>query len=47
MIDGFNNAAPGHWVGWTVLFAVSAGLMLLSSLALKDVPEMKAEKASK
>ncbi len=46
MIDGFNNAAPGHWVGWTVLFAVSAVLMLLSSLALKDVPEMKAEKAS-
>jgi MFS family permease len=46
MIDGFNNAAPGHWVGWTVLFAVSAVLMLLSSLALKDVPEMKVEKAS-
>jgi MFS family permease len=45
MIDGFNNAAPGHWVGWTVLFAVSAVLMLLSSLALRKVPEMKVEKA--
>lgn len=41
MIDGFNNAAPGHWIGWTVLFAVSAVLMLLSSLALKDVPEIR------
>ncbi len=44
MIDGFNNAAPGHWIGWTVLFALSALLMLLSSLALRKVPEMKVEK---
>ena len=42
MIDGFNNAAPGHWVGWTVMFALSAALMLCSSLALRRVPEPKA-----
>ena len=41
MIDGFNNAAPGHWVGWTVLFALSAVLMLFSSLAMRNVPDTK------
>ncbi len=41
MIDGFNNAAPGHWIGWTVLFAVSAVLMLCSSLVLGKVTEKK------
>lgn len=43
MIDGFNNAAPGHWVGWTVLFALSAALMLCSSLAMRNVPDTKIE----
>jgi hypothetical protein len=39
MIDGFNNAAPGHWVGWTVMFIVSAVLMLCSSLVMLKVAE--------
>ena len=43
MIDGFNNAAPGMLIGWTVLFALSAVLMLCSSLAMRKVPDIKAE----
>jgi MFS family permease len=43
MIDGFNNAAPGLLIGWTVLFALSAVLMLCSSLAMRKVPDIKAE----
>ncbi len=39
MTDGLNNAAPGQWIGWTVLFAVSAVLMLASALAIRSVPE--------
>lgn len=39
MTDLLNNAAPGHWWGWTALFAVSAVLMLLSAVALFKVPE--------
>ena len=34
---------PGHWVGWTVLFALSAALMLCSSLAMRKVPDTKIE----
>lgn len=45
MIDGLNNVAPGHWVGWTVLFTVSAVLMLCSSLAMRNVPETKTQTA--
>jgi len=41
MIDYFNNSAPGHWWGWTVLFAVSAVLMLASALAILKVNEPK------
>jgi MFS family permease len=41
MIDGFYNAAPGTWMGWTVLFAVSAVLMLLSALVVRRVNEPK------
>jgi len=39
MIDGFNNLAPGSWIGWTVLFAVSAVLMLASAVVVRGVPE--------
>ena len=46
MIDGFNNVAPGHFIGWTVLFALSAALMLCSSLAMRKVPEEKATTAA-
>lgn len=41
MIDGFNNAAPGQWWGWTVLFLVSAILMLASAWALRKIPETR------
>jgi MFS family permease len=41
MIDGFNNAAPGMLIGWTVLFALSAVLMICSSLAMRNVPDTK------
>ncbi len=41
MLDGLNNAAPGQWWGWTVLFVVSAILMLWSALAMRRVPEFK------
>jgi len=41
MIDGFNNAAPGLLIGWTVLFAISAVLMVCSSLAMRNVPDTK------
>ncbi len=37
MIDYFNNRAPGEWWGWTILFAISAVLMLLSALAIRKV----------
>jgi MFS family permease len=39
MIDYFNNSAPGQWWGWTVLFAVSALLMLASALAIYKLNE--------
>lgn len=39
MIDYFNNSAPGHWWGWTVLFAVSAVLMLASAIAILKIQE--------
>lgn len=39
MTDVLNNAVPGQWIGWTVLFAVSAVLMLASALAIRSVPE--------
>jgi len=42
MIDFFNNnVAAGKFVGWTVLFAVSAVLMVASSLAMRNVPDTK------
>ncbi|MHC1739535.1 MAG: MFS transporter [Anaerolineaceae bacterium] len=45
MIDYFNNkVATGHFVGWTVLFAVSAVLMLCSSWVMSKVPDTKVEK---
>jgi MFS family permease len=43
MIDYFNNIAPGSLVGWTVLFAVSAVLMIASSFAMRKVPENAGE----
>jgi MFS family permease len=43
MIDWFNNMKPGALIGWTVLFAVSAVLMIASSLAMRKVPEMAGE----
>ena len=39
MIDGFNNAAPGTVGGCTVVFGVSAVLMLLSALVIRRVNE--------
>jgi MFS family permease len=39
MIDFFNNRAPGQWWGWTVLFAVSALLMLASAAAILKIKE--------
>jgi MFS family permease len=45
MIDWFNNMKPGALIGWTVLFAVSAVLMLASSWAMRKVPEMAGEAA--
>ncbi|MEN6570656.1 MAG: MFS transporter [Anaerolineaceae bacterium] len=41
MIDGFNNIAPGVWIGWTVLFAVSAALMIASAVVIRKVNEPK------
>jgi len=41
MTDVFNNAAPGHWWGWTALFFISAILMLWSALAMRRVPEYR------
>jgi hypothetical protein len=35
LIDYFNNIAPGSLIGWTVLFAVSAVLMIASSFAMR------------
>jgi MFS family permease len=44
MIDFFNNNVHAvHFVGWTVLFALSAVLMLASSLAMRNVPDTKAD----
>jgi MFS family permease len=43
MIDWFNNMKPGSLIGWTVLFAVSAVLMIASSLAMSKVPETAGE----
>lgn len=39
MIDGFNNVNPGAWIGWTVLFAVSAALMIASAVVIRHVTE--------
>ncbi len=39
MIDGFNNMAAGLFVGWTVLFALSAALMVASAIVVRKVPE--------
>jgi len=39
MIDFFNNQTPGEWWGWTVLFAVSALLMLASAAVILKVRE--------
>jgi MFS family permease len=41
MIDYFNNRAPGQWWGWTILFAVSALLMLASAVAIARIKETK------
>ncbi len=46
MTDVLNNAAPGHWWGWTALFAISAVLMLWSALAMRKVPEFKGVEAA-
>ncbi len=43
MIDWFNNMKPGAFWGWTVLFALSAVLMICSSLAMRKVPETAGE----
>jgi len=45
MIDWFNNMKPGSLMGWTVLFALSAVLMIASSLAMRKVPETAGEHA--
>jgi MFS family permease len=45
MIDYFNNSVPGHWWGWTVLFAVSAVLMLASALVIWKMSEPKVAQA--
>lgn len=45
MTDVLNNAAPGHWWGWTTLFVISAVLMLASALAMRKVPEFKVVEA--
>ncbi|HOV06674.1 MAG TPA: MFS transporter [Anaerolineaceae bacterium] len=39
MTDTLNNAAPGQWWGWTALFAISAVLMMVSTLFLRKIPE--------
>lgn len=41
MIDYFNNRAPGQWWGWTILFVVSALLMLASAVAIARIKETK------
>jgi MFS family permease len=43
MTDVLNNAAPGHWWGWTALFAISAILMLASGLAVAKIKEQNPE----
>lgn len=45
MIDYFNNSVPGQWWGWTVLFAVSAVLMLASALVIWKLNESKVAQA--
>ena len=39
MIDFFNNQAPGEWWGWTVLFGLSAILMLASAAVILKIRE--------
>jgi len=46
MIDGFNNLAAGMFIGWTVLFAVSAALMIASAIVVRKVPEPKGHATS-
>jgi MFS family permease len=43
MTDVLNNAAPGHWWGWTALFGISAILMLASALAVAKIKEQNPE----
>jgi MFS family permease len=37
LIDGLNNAFPGSWMGWTVLFILSAILMIASGWVVHKV----------
>ncbi|HBF40829.1 MAG TPA: hypothetical protein DDW19_03360 [Anaerolineaceae bacterium] len=46
MIDGFNNASPGEWIGWTVLFALSAALMIASGIVIRKVKEPEIQSSS-
>jgi MFS family permease len=40
-IDIFNNAQPGQWLGYSLLFSLGAVCILLSTLLLAKVPERR------
>ena len=39
LIDLLNNARPGHWWGWMMLFSLGAVCILVSTVLLVQVPE--------
>jgi len=46
LIDLLNNARPGEWWGWTMLFTLGAVCILISTLLLVKVPERRQIPAS-
>jgi MFS family permease len=39
LIDLLNHARPGQWWGWTMLFALGAVCILISTVLLVKIPE--------
>jgi len=39
LIDLLNNARPGQWWGWMMLFTLGAACILVSTVLLVQVPE--------
>ncbi len=42
LIDLLNNARPGQWWGWIMLFTLGAACILISTVLLVKVPEQRA-----